>query len=305
VADFFSPLGSFGGLLQGLGAGAAGFGAGNLIGGQLPGSRAGGFFAGAGGGAAAGAAIGAFGGPLTSGLGAVIGGLVGGIGGLFGSSGADHAQKAQRLAADLQAQGTNTGNIGSFWTEALGAAGFQDLDGFSDFVKQQTANSAAGPTEFSFAGISGNLDQQSAIAITGSRLLLQAIQENNPDIRSLDEVEGFRDGYINFILNNTFIEQEGQVTGTQNIGQQGGLLAAAGIPTPGTQQHGSLPPSLSDFFSGEFDFSTGAPRLDPDRTIAFLRGKGINVPQSLIDELRGAQGGTTAQTIQGLLGTTN
>ena len=55
-----------------------------------------------------------------------------------------------------------------------------------------------------------------------------------PPINSLAEIKGFRERYISYILENTRIEQEGQVSRPGDISQKGGLLAAAGFNQPGT-----------------------------------------------------------------------
>ena len=216
---FFGPLGTAGGLLQGAGIGAAGFGAGNLIGRQLPGTELGGTAAGAGGGAAAGALIGTFIFPgIGTALGAAIGALAGGGGGFLGSQGQAHQIKAQARSADLQAAGTTEAAIEQFWTEAIGSAG-------ADIAPFTAAAQRYGP---------GQVDQISA---EGASQLLLSINANRPPgqgISSLDAVPGFRERYIDYIMQNTQIEQGGQAVAPSNISQKAGLLAGAGFQQPGT-----------------------------------------------------------------------
>ena len=210
------------GLVSGLGAGLGGFGTGRLIGGALPGTRLGGTLAGGGGGAAVGFILG---GPV----GAAIGALAGGLGGLTGSQRADREAKAVRLAADQRSQQQTAGNVGSFWTEALGSSGFEDLDGWGNFVQNMVRNVPEGAQAVSFRGVSGTYDQEDAIAAIGSRLLLTRMQQADPNLQSLDQVPGFRDGYVNFLLQNTFIESEGEVTRPEDISQKGSLVRLAGL----------------------------------------------------------------------------
>lgn len=207
------------GLLGALGSATAGGFSGYAIGGQLPDTRLGGTAAGAAGGAAAGAIMGSILPGIGTAIGAAIGALTGAAGGLFGSGSADHVMKAQRLAADQQAAGTNKGSTIAFWTSALGEAGIDP----TAFVNQANAMSA------------GQVDE---IAAQGALLLIKEIRKTNPDIISLDQVQGFRDGYIQYILQNNRIEQGGSTVQPQNIAQQGALLGSIGSfvnydsPTP-------------------------------------------------------------------------
>ena len=235
-SGFFSPLATAGGLFQGAGTAGAGYFAGNMIGQQLPGGGIGGeggaALAGGGGGALAGAALGTMIFPgIGTALGAMIGGLAGVAGGFFGSQSATQQYKAQRLSADLQSQGNNVGTIGSFWTEALGAAGFQDLDGWNQLVQKSLNEVNSGALPYSFDGISGTWDQPNNLITIGSRLLLQQIQKASPQISSLDQVPGFRDRYIQYLMDNMKIESKGSVIPLQNIGQAAGVgyLSDAGL----------------------------------------------------------------------------
>lgn len=230
--------GGLGGLLSSLAtpvaSGLGGFFSGRAIGGLLPQSQLGGTVAGAAGGAAAGAAAGAIMGSIFDGpgaaIGAIIGGLTGAGGGFLGSRSAAKAQKAKTLAADMASQGDTWGSISSFWTSALGEAGYSDLEGWNGFLNQSKQNLPGGAASFNYAGISGSQDQPDDIAYVGSRILLKEIQKNHPEVKSLDGVKDFRKTYVDFILANTYIEQGGQKVKTQNIGQKGSLLSLAGLP---------------------------------------------------------------------------
>lgn len=230
------------GLMGALASAAAGGGAGYMIGKQLPGTQIGATAAGAAGGAAAGAATGALMGMVADGpgvvIGAIIGGLAGAGGGFMGSRGASHAIKAKALASDQLSQKTTTSSMASFWTAALGEAGYEDLDGWGTFAQSQIDNVNAPATAVSYGGFRGTYDQQDAIAAIGANLLLQKIQKTSPQITSLDAIgPEFRAAYIDFIMSSTMIEKEGKVVPTENIDQQGSLLRAAGIDSasgPGT-----------------------------------------------------------------------
>ena len=229
-AGLFSPLSSLSGILSGLGTAAGGYVSGNLIGQQLPGTELGGTFAGAAGGAAAGALAGTLIFPVIgTALGAIIGGVAGAFGGFKGSQSAADQEEAARLAADMQSQNTTTSNIGAFWTDTLRAAGYQDILGFANFVGGEIQNVSGGARTVSYGGFGGTYDQPDSIAAIGSKLLLQQIQKTTPSITSLDQVPSFRDSYISYILNKTFIEQEGSVVPTQDISQKGSLLSLAGL----------------------------------------------------------------------------
>lgn len=224
-----TAFGGLGGLLSFLGTGGAGFGVGNLIGG-LGGNELTSTLGGAAGGAATGAALGTFVFPgIGTALGAIIGGLTGGGGGFLSSSSAAKAQKAANLAADQRSQGDTTSQIGSFWTEALGAAGYSNLDGWGALVNQTNADVNNPAENYSLDGVSVNADQPDNLAYIGSRLLLRQIQQQHPEITNLDQVQGFRSRYVDFIMSHTFIEQGGQEVPTQNIAQKGGLLTQAGL----------------------------------------------------------------------------
>lgn len=223
-------FGSLQGLLSGAGSGLAGFGLGNMIGGQLPGTQAGSGLGGAGAGALAGFAIG---GPL----GAAIGALAGLGGGVLGSHNAAAMEKALARSADLQSAGTNEASIEQFWTEALGAAGV-DISPFMESAQRY------GP---------GQVD---LIAAEGAGQLIRAINAGKPEsqwINSLDQIPGFRDRYISWIMSHNMIEQGGQSTPVQNIGQQGALLSSAGLQAaPGTSptsQTLAVGPNITHSFS--------------------------------------------------------
>lgn len=222
--------GTMSGLLGALGAATAGFGSGNLIGGLIPSSRAGGTAAGAAGGAAAGAIMGSILPGIGTAIGAAIGALAGAAGGFGGSRGADHAFKAQRLSADMASQGNNVGKEASFWTAALGEAGFSDLDGFGAFANGEIAAVNQGARPVSYGGISGTWDQPNSIISIGSKLLLREIQKKSPQITSLDQVPNMRQGYIDFIMQNYRIERGGSSVPIENIGQAAGNVRDAGFP---------------------------------------------------------------------------
>ena len=220
-------LGTLGGAFQGLGTAGAGFFAGQQIGQRLPDTQAGASAAGAAGGAATGALIGTFIFPgIGTALGAIIGGLAGGGGGFLGSRGASHAMKAEELSKDQRSQGTTTSSIGSFWTEALGSAGFEDMSGWGNLVSQSNRDVNDPAKDYSFGGVSVNADQPDNLVTIGSQLLLKQIQQASPNITSLDQVQGFRDRYISFILGNTSISSGG----VTDIRQKGSLVTRAGLP---------------------------------------------------------------------------
>lgn len=229
--NFLGGTGStMSGILGALGAAAAGGISGNLIGGLIPDSRAGGAAAGAAGGAAAGAIMGSVLPGIGTAIGAAIGALTGGAGGLFGSRSADHAFKAQRLAADQASQANNVAKFGSFWTAALGEAGYQNLNEWDALVRKQIADTPGGGSTYSAGGITVSDDQPNAMIRIGSQLLLREIQKTSPQITSLDQVPGFRQGYIDYIMQNLRIESGGSSVPIQNIGQAGGYITMAGLP---------------------------------------------------------------------------
>lgn len=224
-------LAGLGSWLGALGSGAAGYGLGNVIGHavQTPTSTGESWQAGVGG-AAAGAVSGALIGALTP-LGPA-GALIGGLAGLFGGLQSQHAEslaiKAGRHAADLQASGSNINITGSFWTGALGAAG-TDTDSFKGWIDSLTAGYGGGDKAFSFGGVSGTNHPQDAIAKVGSHLLLQEIQKTQPSITNLDQVPGFRDQYIAYLMQHYRIEREGGISPVSNVSQFGGLVTDAGL----------------------------------------------------------------------------
>lgn len=214
---------SLSGLFSGLGSGFAGYGLGDLLASHFTGdSELGSSAAGAGAGALSGFLIG---GPV----GAVIGSLTGLVGGFLGSSRYQQMQKAAALAADQKSQGTTASSIGSFWTEALGAAGYNDLDGWNALVQQTMKDVNESAKTYSYGGISVTADQPDNLAAIGSQLLLKQIQQEHPEYTSLDMVPGFRDKYISFILGNTYIQSGSSVAKTSDISQKQSLLTYAGL----------------------------------------------------------------------------
>ena len=279
--------GFLGTALGAAGTAAGGYFSGNLIGQQLPDSRLAATGAGIGGGAAAGALAGTMIFPVIgTAIGAAIGAIAGGIGGLTGSQKADHLFKAQRLVADQKASGNNVQQVGSFWTDALGAAGFQDLQGWGNFVSQQASKYQNPAESFSYGGVSGNLDQQDAISKVGSELLLKqmqqgAIMQGKQPPQSLNDVPGFRDAYVNHIMQNYQIEQGGSVSKIQNIGQAGNLLNVANLPVPGTPNTVATGEMVSQFF-GNPDAPT---RGEYDQLVGKIRAGGYNgtIPPKFYD----------------------
>ena len=187
-------------------------------------------------------ATGAIGGAIAGGVfgpaGTVIGSLLGGLRGFTGERAQRQAIKAQRHAEDLASQQSNVGKVGSFWVDALAGAGVPYLDEFANAVKQVTARIDDPDEIFSVpsAGISvrrsqarfgsdENTDEGELVAGIGSQLLLKEIQKTRPDITDLDLVPGFRDAYVNYLLQH--IWHEGGVTPTTQT--FGGLLDAASI----------------------------------------------------------------------------
>ena len=230
---FGAMTGSFGGLLSGFGTVGGGFLAGKMIGPNLP-NQLTGTLGGAAGGAATGALMGTMIFPgIGTALGAILGGLGGAGGGFLGKRGAQVAMKAQRLSADQKSQANDVSALASFWTEALGAAGFegndlfpQGLDSWKINVDNWVREIDMGPRGY-FDGV--KLDQQDAVAYGGAKALLWQIQQSNPEITSLSQVPGFRDRYIQFIMGTTQIESGGRVVPTQNIGQKMSYLTNAGL----------------------------------------------------------------------------
>lgn len=151
-------------------------------------------------------------------------------GGIFGQHRESVAIKAQRHAADQESHKNNTGVLGSFWTNALGAAG-GDVDSFNGFVQEQLAIVDQGWTPFSFGGISGTLDQGDAIARVGSQLLLREIQKTNPQITDLDQVPNFRKGYIDYLMESLRVEAGGGLRKVSGIPEFGSFLTSAEIAT--------------------------------------------------------------------------
>ena len=150
------------------------------------------------------------------------------MGGFGAQRGREHAVKAQRLASDQASQLGNLGAVGSFWTQAIGAAG-GNIDGFDSFIRQQQSIINQGASSFSYDGISGNLDQQEAVVRVGSQLLLRQLQQSNPNIRSLDEVPQFRQGYIQHLLDTIRVEGGGGTRPISNINEAGGFVTAANL----------------------------------------------------------------------------
>ena len=232
AGDAAFALSGLGGLLGGLGAGAAGYGLGQLGSRFLP-NQATSALGGAAGGAAAGAVIGS----IVPGLGTAIGAVIGGVAGLFGGFGGERSQqaaiKAERLAADMASQSNNTAQLGSFWTSAIGQAG-GDVDGFGSFAQQQLDIYQQGPTAFSYGGVSGTLDQGNAIAKVGAAQTLQAIntaraQQGKSIYATLDQVDGFRDAYINYLMANLKVESGGGTRPVANVQEFGGFVSDAGL----------------------------------------------------------------------------
>ena len=218
-------IGSLGQIASGVGAGAAGYFVGRGVGtalGKATDSQSVGALSGAASGATTGFA-------LSGPIGAVVGGISGLVGGLGGTRGYQHAVKAQRLAADLSAQHSNVQNIGSFWLNALGAAGYDDIEGFGNFIDQEIAGGAGSARGVSYGGLSGTYDQPDSIVTFGSQLLLRQLQQANPQITDLDQVPNFRQGYIDHLRNTYQIEQGGSAVRTQDIDKFGGYLDLAGI----------------------------------------------------------------------------
>jgi len=178
-----------GGLLQGLGAAAAGGFGGNLIGQQLPGTQLGGSLAGGGFGAASGAAIGAFGGPLGAAAGAAIGGIAGLVGGFFGSKGSSAAEKAANLRADSNAQAGQVRAVFDFFGPRLEAVG-GDAGAFTNQFTSAINN------------IDSPASEQGDLAVTMGNALLEQIRKQDPSITSLDQIPGFRNEIIGFLMQN-------------------------------------------------------------------------------------------------------
>lgn len=164
-------------------------------------------------------------------LGTAVGDPLGGaiVGGILGKQRGDKIEKAQRRAADLQAQNNNISIAGSFWTSALGLAGSADVDRFGAFIDEQLRVAEAGALPFAFDGISGTEDQQEAIVRVGSTLLLQELQKISPEITDLDQIPGFRSRYIDFLMENYRIESGGGLSRPSDIGQFGSFLDAASL----------------------------------------------------------------------------
>ncbi len=224
-------LSSVGGVASGLGAAGAGFGLGDIIGTaiQTP-TSTGETWKSAGGGALAGDAAGfAIGGPI----GAAIGAITGAIGGVFGQHQESLMIKAQAHAADVASQANDVSKLGNFWTQALGAAGV-DTDAFHTFVQQQLDQNPNPPEAFSFGDIGGTADQPDAVAQVGAKTLLQAVNtarttQGQPAFTTLDQMPGFRQSYIDYIMQNLTIQSGSGQAPVSNISQKGGYLTDAGL----------------------------------------------------------------------------
>lgn len=235
-AGLLGPSGfsSLGGLLSGAGSGLGGYFLGQQVGQNMP-NQATGALSGAGTGALTGFAVG---GPL----GAAIGGLGGLFGGFFGQREREHELKEANLQSDLAAQANAVQQIGNFFGNALSMLGVDPM-AYLNFVGQQVSGSEAGPTAFSFGGISGTLDQQAAVAQVGGQLLLRSIQQSNPSITSLDQVAGLRQSFIDQMMASVWNAQNAPAFSISDAGsyaqpaglKRGGLLPRGGMAVVGEE----------------------------------------------------------------------
>lgn len=176
-----------------------------------------------------GAQSGAVAGFLASGgnpVGAVIGGLTGAFKGWSKQRVAEHAMKAQRLSADLQSAGDNQKTIGAFWVQALASAGYDQLDAFKGDVDRITAsiNDAGSDVLLGINRASTGHSEGGLITQEASRLLKQLT-----GVDDLDQIPGFRDSYVNYLMQRYTVESGGSVAPASNIGQFGSLLDIAGV----------------------------------------------------------------------------
>src|SRR3990167_6527738 len=232
-----------GGLLAALAPAAVGGGLGNLAGANLGSNQFQstliGGAAGAAGGAATGAAIGAFGGPIGAGIGTLVGAIAGGIGGLFGRRTKQHAEKAANRQADIGSQSGQVQAHAAFLGDALEAAGisgstavdsalvdemYREFKGagyptitdpnslkgktFDKIAQQLVANSASDAAE------------QNEVSYLLGRTLLKTLQAQNPAIKTLDDVPGLRQSYLDFLTGAAYIEPKARQRGAYVPGEE-------------------------------------------------------------------------------------
>ena len=141
---------------------------------------------GAGGGALAGSAFG----PVGTAIGAVVGGLQG----FFRERGEQHAQKDAYRQEDLSSQADAVQEIGTFFEQQLANLGV-DTASYRNLITTYVNDIHAGPS-----GRGGQYE----LATAGGQSLLQAIQQRNPSVTSLNQVPGLRQEFIDYLTRSTF-----------------------------------------------------------------------------------------------------
>ena len=111
------------------------------------------------------------------------------------------------------------------------------------------AGSESGAGAYSYGGISGTADQQQAVADVGGKLLLQALQQANPSITSLNDVPGLEDEFIDYLTGSTFSAENSSYAGGPALNQfqpwwEAGLAEGGRLPLGGEFLVGERGPEL-------------------------------------------------------------
>ena len=143
---------------------------------------------------AIGAAGGALAGSAFGPVGTAIGAVVGGLQGFFRERGEQHAQKDAYRQEDLSSQADAVQEIGTFFERQLANLGV-DTSGYRNLITTYVSDIHAGPS-----GRGGQYE----LASLGGQSLLQAIQQRNPSVTSLNQVPGLRQEFIDYLTRSTF-----------------------------------------------------------------------------------------------------